>query len=224
MPLPTPPSPDADDRHDRALVEQIRTEGIGRRSAWGELLTKYQDRLYAVCLRMVHNRETAADLTQDAFVKVLQGLDTWDGRSKLSTWMIRVTMNVCLSHLRAAKLRDHAPLELAGSLTRDVRPPQNKGFVRPPSGPGMAQEREPEPGSGVELHDRRCLLASALATLDPDQRAILILRDVQGLDYDQIAAALSIAVGTVKSRLFRARLALRESIERMTPSSRSPNA
>lgn len=220
MPPPPPPTPDADDRHDRALVAQIRADGIGRRAAWGELFAKYQDRLYTVCHRMVPNRATAADLTQDAFVKILQGLDTWDGRSKLSTWMIRVTMNVCLSHLRAAKLRDHAPLNLAGSLTRDAHDPANKASVRI-SQHSAAQTREPEPGSGVELHDRRHLLAAALATLDPDQRAIIVLRDVQGLDYDQIAAALSIATGTVKSRLFRARLALREAVERSAPSTRS---
>src|SRR4029077_1267195 len=98
------------DQLDRALVERIRGAGIGDRAAWGELLARYQDRLYAVCLRMVGDRDAAADLTQDAFVKVIQGLDSWDGRSKLSTWMIRVTMNVCLSHLRSEKLGRDASL------------------------------------------------------------------------------------------------------------------
>jgi RNA polymerase sigma-70 factor, ECF subfamily len=213
-PAPSPP-PDADDRHDRALVAQIRTEGIGRRSAWSELFTKYQDRLFTICLRMVHNRETAADLTQDAFVKVLQGLDSWDGRSRLSTWMIRVTMNVCLSHLRAAKLRSHAALHLAiaPSLARG-RTGQSSGNVRDISGTSSGQVREPEPVQGVELQEQRQRVAAALARLDPEQRAIVVLRDVQGLDYDQIAATLNVATGTVKSRLFRARMALREQMER----------
>lgn len=213
MPKPTPQPPDADDRHDRALVEQVRRDGIGRRAAWEELFTKYQDRLFGVCYRMVSNRQTAADLTQDAFVKVLQGLDSWDGRSKLSTWMIRVTMNVCLSHLRAAQLRDHAPLKLAGSLTRSEQHP-NKGFGRSPHSASDEQTREPDPVSGVQHDDRRRVLASSLASLDPEQRAILVLRDVQGLDYEQIAQALGVATGTVKSRLFRARAALREEVER----------
>src|SRR4051812_7528632 len=189
---PTSPStlPDEGDEIDRNIVARIRAAGIGSRAAWGELLTRYQDRLFTVALRMVGNREVAADLTQDAFVKILQGLDTWDGRSKLSTWMIRVTMNVVLSHLRAAKVRKHASLdaEIAPSLVRGV------------SGRQSLAGREPDAGQGVELTDQRRRVLAALADLEPDQRAIIVLRDVQGLDYDQIAAALGVATGTVKSR------------------------
>ncbi len=206
--------PDEGDRIDRALVARIKSEGIGSRAAWGDLLTRYQDRLFAICLRMVNNRETAADLTQDAFVKVLQGLDTWDGRSKLSTWIIRVTMNVCLSHLRAAKLRKTTTLDdgLSPSLVRGMESGQRK----PSSAPGFA-DREPGPDEGVQSQDQKRRVLAALASLEPDQRAIIVLRDVQGLDYDQIAAALEVAVGTVKSRLFRARLALREQLEGSSP-------
>lgn len=206
--------PDEGDRIDRALVARIKSEGIGSRAAWGDLLTRYQDRLFSVCLRMVNNRETAADLTQDAFVKVLQGLDTWDGRSKLSTWIIRVTMNVCLSHLRAAKLRKTTSLDdgLSPSLVRGMESGQRK----PTSSLGFA-DGEPGPDEGVQSQDQKRRVLAALASLEPDQRAIIVLRDVQGLDYDQIAAALEVAVGTVKSRLFRARLAFRERLEGSSP-------
>ncbi len=202
--------PDEGDRLDRALVARIRADGIGSRAAWGDLLTRYQDRLFAVCFRMVNNRDTAADLAQDAFVKVLQGLDTWDGRSKLSTWIIRVTMNVCLSHLRAAKLRKHAALDegFSPSLVRGM-----DGGQRKPVQSSAYADREPGPEEGVQSQDQRRRVLSALASLDPDERAIIVLRDLQGLDYDQIAATLEVAVGTVKSRLFRARLALRELLE-----------
>ena len=202
--------PDEGDRIDRALVARIKQEGIGSRAAWGDLLTRYQDRLFAVCLRMVNHRETAADLTQDAFVKVLQGLDTWDGRCKLSTWIIRVTMNVCLSHLRAAKLRKTTTLEqgFSPSLIRGGDSGQKK-----PTGSSQLTDREPGPEEGVQSQDQKRRVLAALAGLQPDQRAIIVLRDVQGLDYDQIAAALEVAVGTVKSRLFRARVALREQLE-----------
>jgi RNA polymerase sigma-70 factor, ECF subfamily len=216
---PAAQPPDEGDRIDRALVARIKAEGIGSRAAWGDLLTRYQDRLFAVCFRMVGNRDVAADLTQDAFVKVLQGLESWDGRSKLSTWIIRVTMNVCLSHLRAAKLRKHAALDegLSPSLVRGMDGGQRK------PGPSTAfADREPGPEEGVQSQDQRRRVLVALAALEPDQRAIIVLRDVQGLDYDQIAAALEVAVGTVKSRLFRARLALREMLEQPTPPSTSP--
>jgi RNA polymerase sigma-70 factor (ECF subfamily) len=206
---------EGDDRQDRALVKRIRAEGTSSRAAWGELVQRYQDRLYAVCLRMVSDPETAADLTQDAFVKVIQGLDTWDGRARLSTWIIRVTMNVCLSHLRAAKVRRHS------SLDQPIQSP----FVGGASDEGpittvgsRVEAREPGTGSSVQGREQQRRLLAALADLDPEQRAIIVLRDVQGLDYEQIAAALGIAVGTVKSRLFRARLALRQLIEKSTQS------
>lgn len=211
-PAGSAPDIDVDDQIDRRIVQQIRAAGIGERSAWAELLTRYQDRLFAICYRMVGNREIAADLTQDAFVKVLQGLDSWDGRSKLSTWMFRVTMNLCLSHLRSAKLRSHASLDaaIAPSLIRG----SDSGNVRKKVGMSEADRRELSPAEGVELRQRRQLVSAALSDLEPDQRAIIVLRDIQGLDYDQIAATLDIAVGTVKSRLFRARLALRDAINR----------
>ena len=213
-PISAAQPPDEGDRVDRALVARIKSEGIGSRAAWGDLLARYQDRLFAVCLRMVNHRETAADLTQDAFVKVLQGLDTWDGRSKLSTWIIRVTMNVCLSHLRAAKLRKTTSLDqgFSPSIVRDMGAGQRKPIV-----PASHADREPGPEEGVQSQDQKRRVLAALASLQPDQRAIIVLRDVQGLDYDQIAAALEVAVGTVKSRLFRARMALRELLEGSSP-------
>lgn len=196
---PESPSDDAADLHLVALLQ------AGESSAWPELIRRYQDRLFSVCLRMVHDRELAADLTQDAFIKVIQGIGTFDGRSKLSTWMIRVTMNVCLSKLRAEKLRRHASIE----RLRDG--PSGDG-----SGRGMAFEQSREQGAaaGVEAHEDRERVAAALKELDPEQRAVLILADCRGLSYDHIADVLGVAVGTVKSRLFRARAALRDAVER----------
>lgn len=177
-----------------ALVARIRQRGLADRDAWNELLAAHQDRLYAICLRMV-GREAAEDLTQDALVKILQGLDGYDGRSQLGTWMVRVAMNACLSYLRGQKHRRHKSLGV------------DEGIVR---GLGThGQTRELSPGRGVQDQEQKAALVAALADLPDDQRAIVVLRDVQGLDYEQIAECLQIAVGTVKSRLFRARLALR---------------
>jgi RNA polymerase sigma-70 factor (ECF subfamily) len=178
---------------------------------------------------MVSNPDTAADLTQDAMVKIIQGLPTWDARAALTTWMIRVAMNVTLSHLRAQKLRRHASIEglseAGGRASRHAGPRSRVG----PTGSGrpasLEQHREPDGPSSVQKEELRERVAGALAALEPDHRAILILRDMQDLDYEQIAAVLDVAVGTVKSRLFRARAALRQALEAGTnPPSDNPGA
>jgi len=195
--MPGPTEPNLDDTEDRALVAAIRR---GESSAWATLAKRYQHRLYSICVRMVNNRDWANDLTQEAFVKVMQGFNTFDDKARLSTWMIRVTMNTCLSALRAQKVRKTARLE----AVHDHRAP---GTV-----PRDA-DWEPSGRLRVEHDEERSRLLEALDSMDPEQRAILVLRDGRDLDYDQIAATLNIPVGTVKSRLFRARAALREKVE-----------
>lgn len=201
---------------DRELVARIQA---GESGAWADLARRYQHRLFTVCVRMVGNRDAAADLTQDAFVKILEGLATFDGRSKPSTWMIRVTMNVCLSWLRSEKHRRHASLDAAstGGGGRDGGGGA-PGDLRPGLAPG-SWRRSPvgEPGgaSSIQRGERQALLSAAMDQLKPEQRAILVLRDVREMEYEQIAEALGVPGGTVKSRLFRARAALREAMEQV---------
>jgi RNA polymerase sigma-70 factor, ECF subfamily len=207
--FPAPGSPEAD-AQELALVAAIQR---GEREAWSELLRRYQDRLFGVCVKVVGDRERAADCTQDAMVKIIEGLSSYDGRAKLSTWMIRVTMNVCLSKLRSEKLRRHASLE---GLAEGSGGEGRGGADRIPEltyQGGREGGREPSGASGVQRDELRRLLTEGLQRVSPEQRAILVLRDAQGLDYEQIAEVLGIPVGTVKSRLFRARAALREVME-----------
>ncbi len=180
----------------------------GDASAWDTLVSRYQSRLYTLCYRMTGHRELAADVCQDAFLKIIQGLDSYDGRAQLATWMTRITINACLSRLRSEKLRRHTSLdlELTGSSADST--------MGGPLWRSVAQIREPEAGEGVDTNEDRARLQWALGQLDPEQRAIILLRDQRGLDYEQIGEVLSIAIGTVKSRLFRARAALREVLER----------
>lgn len=208
-----PDSPNDADARDLALVARIRS---GDAAAWSLLIREYQDRLFGVCFRMVRDREMAADLTQDAFVKVIRGIDSFDGRSKLSTWMIRVTMNVCLSKLRAEKLRRHASLDgIAAGSSGDGRAGDWEDLVAQESRAG----REPAGTANVELREEQERVLAALRELDPEQRAILILCDCRGLPYEEIAQVLGVAVGTVKSRVFRARTALRDMVEQMARAS-----
>lgn len=199
----------AADARDLVLVRAIQG---GDTAAWKELLTRYQDRLFGVCMRMVGDRERASDLTQDAMVRIIEGIKSYDGRAKLSTWMIRVTMNVCLSKLRSEKLRRHASLD-AG--LEAGKPGGQGGWVGRSAADRVPDEqtREPAADLSVEREETRRLVAAALLRILPEQRAILVLRDSRGLEYEQIAEVLDVPVGTVKSRLFRARQALREALE-----------
>ena len=182
-------------------LQLLEAHRQGDPDAIGELLRSYQRRIYSVCYRMLGRPEDAADLTQDALVKVFEGLDSYNGKSKLSTWVIRIAMNCCLSHLRREKVRKHGSLEDVASTWGDQGEPVKLGNLLPSEEPTTEQRVEQ-----VELQS--CLL-KAFNGLDPESRALLMLRDLNGLDYIQIGEVLDIPVGTVKSRLFRARSALR---------------
>jgi RNA polymerase sigma-70 factor, ECF subfamily len=202
------------DAQELALVRRIQN---GDQTAWTPLLTRYQDRLFGVCVKMLGNRDLAADVTQDAMVKIIEGLGSYDGRAKLSTWMIRVTMNVCLSKLRSEKLRRHISLEALGAAKGGGSAKGTYYEDRPSGADSLPDrktgDREPEGELRIQREETRRLVAAALLRISPEQRAILVLRDSRGLDYEQIAEVLSVPVGTVKSRLFRARAALREALE-----------
>lgn len=202
--------------------------GGGDKRAWSELILRHQRRVFATCMRYCNNPETAADLTQDTFVKVIQSIGSFDHRAQFATWLTRITINVCLSHRRSALVRKTEPLPGSSgksSLSSSLRDAggeslRSENLSRPDGGAlgggGVGGGGELTPVEGVELNERRRHLFAALAEVEPDQRALLILRDVQGLEYEQIAEVLGVPMGTLKSRLFRARLALREQIERMT--------
>jgi RNA polymerase sigma-70 factor, ECF subfamily len=205
------------DASDLALVARIRA---GEAAAWSLLIEAYQDRLFGVCFRMVRDREMAADLTQDAFVKVIRGIDSFDGRSKFSTWIIRVTMNVCLSKLRAEKLRRHASIDaMSVGSSGDGRAGDWEHLIAQESLGSSGGGREPAGTANVELREEQERVLAALREIDAEQRAILILCDCRGLPYEEIAAVLGVAVGTVKSRVFRARTALRDMVEQMARAS-----
>ena len=183
-----------------AELQLVEAHRRGDPDAMGQLLEAYQRRLYSICYRMVRNEHDARDLTQDSMVRVIQGLDSYDGRSKLSTWIIRVTMNTCLSYLRKQRLRRHGSLD-----------PASENAAAGPIDPRSTGELLPS--SRVELSEMRLVLGRAMMRLDPDMRAVLVLRDMQDLEYQSIAHSLEVPIGTVKSRLFRARLALRAAVE-----------
>lgn len=171
----------------------------------GDLLLRYEGAVFALCFRMVHDRELASELAQETFFRAIKGFDGYDGESRLQAWLLRIATNTCLTYFRRQKYRNHASLDAGSS--------DGSGGAGRWSD-GLSQRREPDVGSGVlEGRERAAMVMRALGALAPEQRAILLLRDAYGLEYGAIAESLEIAVGTVKSRLFRARAALRFACE-----------
>ena len=178
---------------DRELVEKAKQ---GDQSAFEQLVLDNQNKIYALALRLVDDREEAADLAQEAFVKAWQGLGSFLGESSFSTWVYRLTTNVCIDHLRKKKRREG--VEPAVSLDDE-----NSGWAEP-------ADRASDPQQVLEQSERGQALARGLARLPDWQRRVLVLRELSGLSYQEIAAALDIDLGTVKSRIARSRLSLRK--------------
>lgn len=184
---------------DRELASRARR---GDTEALGDLLERHQTRLYNIALRMTGHRDDAAELTQESMLKIVEHIAQFRGGSKITTWMIRIVMNTCLSHLRRRATR--------GTASLDHEPTTGTG--RPAIRETLPDHREPQPGWSVQREEAARQVRIALALLDPDHRAVLILRDMQDLDYKKISDVLDIPTGTVKSRLFRARVALRHEL------------
>lgn len=191
----------------------IADAAAGNRDALGELLMRHQDRLYNIALRMTSSPEDAADVVQEAVVRIIENADSFRGDARVTTWMTRIVMNQAISLLRKRKVRRAASLESAGkagSGQNNDHDDQATSLRRQ-----LQDHREPAPGHRVENDEQLALLHRALAELDEDHRSIIVLRDIDDMDYQSIADTLELAVGTVKSRLFRGRLALRQVMTRL---------
>ncbi|WP_372440922.1 RNA polymerase sigma factor SigM [Actinacidiphila acididurans] len=170
-------------------AELLARHVAGEPEAFGELVRRHRDRLWAVALRTLGDREEAADAVQDALVSAFRAAHTFRGQSAVTTWLHRITVNACLDRARRAATRRTAP----------VADEQNFEALMEP------EESAEAPAERSELH--RELLA-ALATLPPDQRAALVLVDMQGYPVAEAAQILDVPAGTVKSRCARGRARL----------------
>ncbi|MEV8532270.1 RNA polymerase sigma factor SigM [Streptomyces sp. NPDC051211] len=169
--------------------ELLARHVAGDPDAFGELVRRHRDRLWAVALRTLGDREEAADAVQDALVSAYRAAHTFRGDSAVTTWLHRITVNACLDRARKAATRRTAPLDDTERLERLLEP----------------HESAEAPAERQDLH--RQLLA-ALATLPADQRAALVLVDMQGYPVAEAARILDVPTGTVKSRCARGRAKL----------------
>jgi len=164
---------------DELLLRYVR----GETRAFDDLVERYHRRVYAVALRMTGNPEDARDVCQDVFISAMRALRRFRGDAKLSTWFHRVAINASTDHLR--KQRRHI-----GPGLDDV--------------PERADD-EPGPPERAEDASRAVAVHEALGDISDEHRAVLVLHDLQGLDYGEVADVLGVPVGTVKSRIHRAR-------------------
>lgn len=189
---------DGDNTNDSDLVVRARA---GDSNAFEELVSKYQHRIYNVCYRMRHNHADALDLTQTTFMKAFEALPRFQIQARFYTWLYRIAVNTTLSHRRSEARRPTLSL---------VRTDESDGRDFEPA----ARNDEADPARDAEQAELRERLEDALGRLDGEFRAAVVLRDVEGLDYAEIAEILEVPVGTVKSRIFRGRTMLREMLER----------
>jgi RNA polymerase sigma-70 factor (ECF subfamily) len=177
--------------HDDAPLIQATLRGDSQ--AYGQLVEKYQDRLLTALVHVCSSRHEAEDALQDAFVQAYLKLSSFAGGSAFYTWLYRIAFNTAISRRR--RRREESSVEQTRELTGEE--PQDDG------------ERVDE---NLLRQERAVQVQKALAKLSDEHRVILVLREVEGCDYEQIAGVLDLPVGTVRSRLHRARLHLKEEL------------
>lgn len=182
-------APSATQVRDEALMAQATA---GDLAAFNEIVVAYQDFLFAVVVRVVGDREAAADAVQDAFLNAWRNVRSYRG-GLVRGWLARIALNAATDVLRRRKRRPSEPY-----------PEWEDDDWQPPSGPATDPDHE------VTRRARGRALAAALLTITDDQRRAIVLYDVEGFDYPEIAQMTGVSLGTVKSRIHRGRLALRE--------------
>jgi len=170
---------------DQSLIDACRA---GKTEAFGVLVSRYQARLYPTVFRLTGCAEDAQDLLQDAFLRAYEKLERFHGESSFYTWIYRIAVNLALSDRR--KRRHESSSGLA------VDPADARG--------------EDDPAVPLERAERDGRIQEALGALAPDHRAVVVMKEYDGLRYEEIGAILGVPVGTVRSRLHRARCELRE--------------
>jgi len=181
-----------------ALVAQART---GDAQAFSELVSRYERKIYRLAKNITQNNEDAEDVLQDTFLKAYEHLDSFQGNSKFYTWIVRIAVNEALMKLRKRKSDRTVPLDEPMDLGEETVEREIAVW-------------EDNPEQRYSREEMQQILNDAVDTLKPDFRTVFALRDIEELSTEETAEALGISIPAVKSRLLRARLALREKLTR----------
>jgi len=185
------------DLDDRDLISRCRD---GSRDAFDELITRYQRRVYTFAYRLTGNADDAADIAADTFVRLYTSLASFRGDSSFVTWLFRVVTNIYLDSRKKKRVRQTQSLDEVVELEESAVQRQ-------------IEDAGPSPHEIAEARERTAAIQAAVASLPEHQRIMVVMYHVDGLAYEEIAEALQLPIGTVKSRLNRARLALRQKLE-----------
>ncbi len=185
MPLPPGSEPD-----DLALVRRCQA---GEDKAFDELVIKYRSRVFAMIYHLVHNEQDAWDLAQDGFLKAWKSIDRFRFQSSFYTWLYRIMTNVAIDWLRKKQITTGQEFDDTIGL-QDLEP-----------GSDLAPKSEPLPAKTIERQEVRARIDAAIAKLSPEHRTVILLKEMEDLQYHEIAETVGCSIGTVMSRLFYAR-------------------
>jgi RNA polymerase sigma-70 factor (ECF subfamily) len=169
----------------------------GRHAAFEELVCRYQDRLFNTVYRLLGNAEDARDVVQEAFLNAFQSLDSFKGDSQFYTWLYRIAFNAAVS----LKRKQHVALSMHGTG-------EDRGEIEPQDPSDYSQ-----PDHALQRAEEERRVQQALVRLSSEHQAVLIMKDMDGQKYETMAKALGVPIGTIRSRLHRARLELRELLQ-----------
>jgi RNA polymerase sigma-70 factor (ECF subfamily) len=186
---------------DEVLVARVKA---GDRRAFDVLAIRYKDRIFNLCYRKLGCAEEALDASQEAFLKAYKAVRSFEGKSKFYTWLFRIALN-CAFTRRKRRTREREVMPVSTD--------QGPGGGDGEGGGGEAADVREEPAARVMRGEKARLIEEAIGSLEEDFHRIVLLRDVEGLAYEEIAEILDIPVGSVKSRLHRARLVLRDKLK-----------
>jgi len=177
---------------DQYLVELALDDDV---AAFEKLVARYQNKIMGYAARMVNgDREEAEDVTQETFIKAYRSLDSFRGQSSFSTWLYKIATNLCIDRARTKKRRPQQAYSLDEPMDKD-----EEG-----GGREIADTRH-EPSLGVERDEMRAVVRETVASMPEKMRQVLVMCDLQGMPYEDIAKLLDVPLGTIKSRLFHAR-------------------
>src|SRR5690554_2327775 len=185
-------------RREKKMIRGLRAR---EESAFTEVVLLYQHKVFNICFRMVNDRQEAEDVAQEVFIAIFKSIEGFRGDSSFSTWIYRIAINRAknrLKYLGRRSYKQHQAMEdtSEGALTQSPL----SGDIPRPDGQALGKELE-------------MIIQEGLAALPEDYRVVLVLRDIENMSYLEIAEIVELAEGTVKSRLFRARVALKEYVE-----------
>ncbi len=186
---------------DKDLVARCQA---GDRQAFRQLVEKYQQKVFGILYGMVRDAEDARDLTQDVFLRVYGNLSSFRGQSSFYTWLYRITLNISYDHLKKAKNR---PLTLMENPVEDAAISEDALAMF-----GQSNFRG-SPQWNLDTQELAHMVGRALESLSEAHRAVILLRELHGMSYDEMAQTLQCNVGTVMSRLFNARAAMKKAME-----------